>query len=416
MTNAHDVLPLSTSAPANSEIVIENEFAALGLHPSLVKALDDLNYKKATPVQAQAIPAFLAGRDLLVSSQTGSGKTAAFMLPALQLISQKPLPEVDDTPRVKGRRPRPAPARPHLVVLTPTRELAQQVTAATTQFDKYLRRTICGSIVGGMPYPRQLEMLAKQPDILVATPGRLLDHMNSGRIDLSQLSMLVFDEADRMLDMGFSDDIDAIVGQTPSTRQTLMFSATLDGRTGVLAADMLRDPVRVAIAQQQMDYKRIEQRVHFVDDTSHKERVLEHLLTNEELQQMIIFTATKAEADYLADDLCEKGYSASALHGDMKQTMRNRTLQGLRRGEIKILVATDVAARGIDVPNISHVVNYGLPKHGEDYIHRIGRTGRAGRSGTAINLVQHGDRFKWQRIERLLPVRVEVSEIAGLEP
>lgn len=416
MTTAHDALPLSTSAPANSEIVLENEFAALGLHPSLVKALDDLNYKKATPVQAQAIPAFLAGRDLLVSSQTGSGKTAAFMLPALQLISQKPLPEVDDTPRVKGRRPRPAPARPHLVVLTPTRELAQQVTAATTQFDKYLRRTICGSIVGGMPYPRQLEMLAKQPDILVATPGRLLDHMNSGRIDLSELSMLVFDEADRMLDMGFSDDIDAIVGQTPATRQTLMFSATLDGRTGELAADMLRDPVRVAIAQQQMDYKRIEQRVHFVDDTSHKERVLDHLLTNEDLQQMIIFTATKAEADYLADDLIEKGYAASALHGDMKQTMRNRTLQGLRRGEIKILVATDVAARGIDVPSISHVVNYGLPKHGEDYIHRIGRTGRAGRSGTAINLVQHGDRFKWQRIERLLPVRVEVSEIAGLEP
>ena len=165
------------------------------------------------------------------------------MLPALQLISQKPLPEVDEAPRVKGRRPRPAPARPHLVVLTPTRELAQQVTAATTQFDKYLRRTICGSIVGGMPYPRQLEMLAKMPDILVATPGRLLDHMNSGRIDLSELSMLVFDEADRMLDMGFSDDIDAIVGQTPSTRQTLMFSATLDGRTGALASNMLRDPV-----------------------------------------------------------------------------------------------------------------------------------------------------------------------------
>lgn len=416
MTNAHDVLPLSTSAPANSEIIIENEFAALGLHPSLVKALDDLNYKKATPVQAQAIPAFLAGRDLLVSSQTGSGKTAAFMLPALQLISQKPLPEADNTPRVKGRRPRPAPARPHLVVLTPTRELAQQVTAATTQFDKYLRRTICGSIVGGMPYPRQLEMLAKMPDILVATPGRLLDHMNSGRIDLSELSMLVFDEADRMLDMGFSEDIDAIVSQTPSTRQTLMFSATLDGRTGELAADMLRDPVRVAIAQEQMDYKRIEQRVHYVDDVAHKERVLDHLLANEDLQQMIIFTATKAEADILADDLSEKGYAASALHGDMKQTMRNRTLQGLRRGEIKVLVATDVAARGIDVPNISHVVNYGLPKHGEDYIHRIGRTGRAGRSGVAINLVQHGDRFKWQRIERLLPVRVEVLEIEGLEP
>ena len=417
MTTAHDALPLSTSAPSHSDIILENEFAALGLHPAIIRALDDLNYKKPTPVQAQAIPAFLAGRDLLVSSQTGSGKTAAFMLPALQLISQKPRPEIVKPQRnAKGRRPRPAPAQPHLIVLTPTRELAQQVTSATTQFDKYLRRTICASILGGMPYPRQLEMLAKMPDILVATPGRLLDHMNSGRIDLSQLSMLVFDEADRMLDMGFSEDIDAIVGQTPETRQTLMFSATLDGRTGELAADMLRDPVRVAIAQEQMDYKRIEQRVHYVDDVAHKEKLLDHLLESEDLQQMIIFTATKAEADILADDLSEKGHAASALHGDMKQSMRNRTLQGLRRGEIKVLVATDVAARGIDVPTISHVVNYGLPKHGEDYIHRIGRTGRAGRSGVAINLVQHGDRFKWQRIERLLPVRVEVLEIEGLEP
>lgn len=413
MTTAHD----ATSVLNHSEIIIENEFAALGLHPAIVKALDDLNYKKPTPVQAQAIPAFLAGRDLLVSSQTGSGKTAAFMLPALQLIFEKSRPEVEKPQRpVKGRRPRPAPAQPHLIVLTPTRELAQQVTSATTQFDKYLRRTICASIVGGMPYPRQLEMLAKMPDILVATPGRLLDHMNSGRIDLSQLSMLVFDEADRMLDMGFSEDIDAIVGQTPETRQTLMFSATLDGRTGVLAADMLRDPVRVAIAQEQMDYKRIEQRVHYVDDVAHKEKLLDHLLESEDLQQMIIFTATKAEADILADDLSEKGHAASALHGDMKQSMRNRTLQGLRRGEIKVLVATDVAARGIDVPSISHVVNYGLPKHGEDYIHRIGRTGRAGRSGVAVNLIQHGDRFKWQRIERLLPVRVEVLEVEGLEP
>ena len=417
MTTAHDALPLSTSAPAHSDIILENEFAALGLHPAIIRALDDLNFKKPTPVQAQAIPAFLAGRDLLVSSQTGSGKTAAFMLPALQLISQKPRPEIVKPQRnAKGRRPRPAPAQPHLIVLTPTRELAQQVTSATTQFDKYLRRTICASIVGGMPYPRQLEMLAKMPDILVATPGRLLDHMNSGRIDLSQLSMLVFDEADRMLDMGFSEDIDTIVGQTPETRQTLMFSATLDGRTGELAAEMLNDPVRVAIAQEQMDYKRIEQRVHYVDDINHKEKLLDHLLESEDLQQMIIFTATKAEADILADDLSEKGHAASALHGDMKQSMRNRTLQGLRRGEIKVLVATDVAARGIDVPTISHVVNYGLPKHGEDYIHRIGRTGRAGRSGVAINLIQHGDRFKWQRIERLLPVRVEVLEIEGLEP
>ena len=420
MTTAdHAGLPLSASIPtlAASEIIVENEFAALGLQAAIVKALDDLDYKKPTPVQAQAIPAFLAGRDLLVSSQTGSGKTAAFILPALQLISQKPLPEPEDnSQRVKGRRPRPQPARPHLVVLTPTRELAQQVTSATTQFDKYLKRTICASIVGGMPYPKQLDMLAKMPDILIATPGRLLDHMNSGRIDLSELSMLVFDEADRMLDMGFADDIDAIVGRTPESRQTLMFSATLAGRIGDLAAEMLNNPVRISIAQKQMEYDKIEQRIHFVDDLNHKQRMLEHLLTNENVQQAIVFTATKAEADLLAGDLCDLGFSASALHGDMKQSMRNRTLSDLRRGDIKILVATDVAARGIDIPSISHVVNYDLPKHSEDYIHRIGRTGRAGRTGTAINLVQHGERFKWQRIERLLPIRVEVTEIAGLEP
>ena len=420
MTTAdHAGLPLSASIPtlAVSEIIVENEFATLGLQSAIVKALDDLDYKKPTPVQAQAIPAFLAGRDLLVSSQTGSGKTAAFILPALQLISQKPLPAVEDnSQRVKGRRPRPQPARPHLVVLTPTRELAQQVTSATTQFDKYLKRTICASIVGGMPYPKQLDMLAKMPDILIATPGRLLDHMNSGRIDLSGLSMLVFDEADRMLDMGFADDIDAIVSRTPENRQTLMFSATLAGRIGDLAAEMLNNPVRISIAQKQMEYDKIEQRIHFVDDLNHKQRMLEHLLSNETVQQAIVFTATKAEADLLAGDLCDLGFSASALHGDMKQSMRNRTLSDLRRGDIKILVATDVAARGIDIPSISHVINYDLPKHSEDYIHRIGRTGRAGRTGTAINLVQHGERFKWQRIERLLPIRVEVTEIAGLEP
>ena len=393
-------------------------FLALGISESLVRALMDLKIHTPTPVQAQAIPAALAGKDLLVSSQTGSGKTAAFMLPALQKIADRPATERPDSrpARANGRRPRPGPAKPQLIVLTPTRELAQQVTSATSQFGKYLKRIVCVSIVGGMPYPRQLEMLAKMPEILVATPGRLLDHMGSGRIDLSELSMLVFDEADRMLDMGFSEDIDAIIAQTPEHRQTLMFSATVGGRIPELAAELLNDPVRITIEQQQLDYKRIEQRVHFVDDAAHKAKLLAHVLDDDSLQQAIIFTGTKLEADELADELIEQGHAASALHGDMKQSMRNRTLQGLRRGEIKVLVATDVAARGIDVPNITHVVNYALPRHSEDYIHRIGRTGRAGRSGIAINLVHHGERFKWTKIERMLPGRVEASEIAGLEP
>jgi len=393
-------------------------FLSLGLHEALGRALADLKIHTPTPVQAQAIPVALEGRDLLVSSQTGSGKTAAFMLPALQKICEQPAPaRTNGRPeRTQGRRPRPEPARPSLVVLTPTRELAQQVTSATTAFTKYLRRIVCTSIVGGMPYPRQLDMLAKMPDILVATPGRLLDHMGSGRIDLSQLSMLVFDEADRMLDMGFSDDIDAIMAQTPETRQTLMFSATMQGRIAELASDLLKDPVRISIEQKQLDYNRIEQRLHFVDDAQHKAKLLAHVLGDDTLQQAIIFTGTKLEADELADDLVELGYAASALHGDMKQSHRNRTLQSLRRGEIKVLVATDVAARGIDVPNISHVVNYALPRHSEDYIHRIGRTGRAGRSGVAVNLVHHGDRYKWTKIERMLPARVDASEVTGLEP
>ena len=399
-------------------IVDASAFLALGINEALVRALADLKISTPTPVQAQAIPAALAGKDLLVSSQTGSGKTAAFMLPALQMIAERP---ATDRPsgapaRTNGRRPRPGPAKPHLIVLTPTRELAQQVTAATSSFGKYLKRIVCTSIVGGMPYPRQLEMLAKMPEILVATPGRLLDHMGSGRIDLSELSMLVFDEADRMLDMGFSEDIDSIIAQTPANRQTLMFSATVGGRIPELAAGLLNDPVRITIEQQQLEYDRIEQRLHFVDDAQHKAKLLAHVLGDESMQQAIVFTGTKIEADELADDLTELGYAASALHGDMKQSMRNRTLQGLRRGEIKVLVATDVAARGIDVPNISHVVNYALPRHSEDYIHRIGRTGRAGRSGVAVNLVHHGDRYKWTKIERMLPARVEASEVAGLEP
>ena len=407
-----------TGAELSVPAVDVSAFLALGLNEALCRAMADLNIHTPTPVQAQAIPAALQGRDLLVSSQTGSGKTAAFMLPALQKILDMPAPEraTGRPERTNGRRPRPEPARPKLVVLTPTRELAQQVTTATTAFTKYLRRIVCTSIVGGMPYPRQLDMLAKMPDILVATPGRLLDHIGSGRIDLSQLAMLVFDEADRMLDMGFSEDIDAIMGQTPETRQTLMFSATMVGRIAELASELLNDPVRVCIEQQQLEYDRIEQRLHFVDDAQHKAKLLAHLLAHESMQQAIVFTGTKLEADELADDLVELGYAASALHGDMKQSHRNRTLQSLRRGEIKILVATDVAARGIDVPNISHVVNYALPRHSEDYIHRIGRTGRAGRSGIAVNLVHHGDRYKWTKIERMLPARVDASEVEGLEP
>ncbi|MGZ2496029.1 superfamily II DNA/RNA helicase [Ralstonia sp. 151470066-2] len=395
-------------------------FAELGLDERIVRALGEVNYTTPTPVQAQAIPAALAGSDLLVTSQTGSGKTAAFMLPAIQRISEQPEPQrprMDGPPqRMKGRRPRPAPAKPSLLVLTPTRELALQVTTAASQYGRHMRRIVCASILGGMPYPKQLDMLARMPDIIIATPGRLLDHIDSGRIDLSALNMLVFDEADRMLDMGFADDIEAIVGATPATRQMLMFSATMDRRIEQLAERMMRDPQRIEIAAAKVDQSNIEERLHFTDDVSHKQQLLDHLLRDASLKQAIVFTATKRDADSLAERLTETGFAAGALHGDMHQGARNRTLTALRRGHLRILVATDVAARGIDVPDITHVVNFDLPKQAEDYVHRIGRTGRAGRSGIAINLVNHNDTFQWRRIERFVDRRIDASVIEGLEP
>ncbi|WP_420997008.1 DEAD/DEAH box helicase [Cupriavidus sp. 30B13] len=412
--------PEAAVTPAAPAVAADNGFAKLGLDEAILRALAELNYTTPTPVQAQAIPAFLAGRDLLVSSQTGSGKTGAFILPAIQRISEKASPNRprsdDPVKRMKGKRPRPAPAQPALLVLTPTRELALQVTEATAKYGRHLRRIVCASILGGMPYPKQLAALSKMPDILVATPGRLLDHVEAGRIDLSALDMLVFDEADRMLDMGFADDIDAIVAATPASRQTLMFSATLDGRIAQLASRQLRDPQRIEIAATRADQSNIEQRLHFTDDMSHKEKLLDHLLRDVSLKQAIVFTATKRDADSLAERLSDTGFAAGALHGDMTQGARNRTLTSLRRGNLRILVATDVAARGIDVPDITHVVNFDLPKQAEDYVHRIGRTGRAGRSGVAINLVNHGDMFQWKRIERFTNNRVDASVIEGLEP
>ncbi|WP_439683094.1 DEAD/DEAH box helicase [Cupriavidus oxalaticus] len=410
--------PAAEAAAATETTPTESGFAKLGLDAAILRALSELNYNTPTPVQAQAIPAFLAGRDLLVSSQTGSGKTAAFMLPAIQRISEMPAPQRPTEPakRMKGKRPRPSPAQPALLVLTPTRELALQVTEAAAKYGRNLRRIVCASILGGMPYPKQLAALAKMPDILVATPGRLLDHIDAGRIDLSALQMLVFDEADRMLDMGFADDIDAIVNATPASRQTLMFSATLDARIAQLASRQLKDPQRIEIAAARADQSHIEQRLHYTDDMSHKERLLDHLLRDVGLKQAIVFTATKRDADSLAERLSDTGFAAGALHGDMTQGARNRTLTALRRGNLRILVATDVAARGIDVPDITHVVNFDLPKQAEDYVHRIGRTGRAGRSGIAINLVNHGDVFQWRRIERFTNQRIDASVIEGLEP
>ncbi|MEZ0232387.1 MAG: DEAD/DEAH box helicase [Methylophilaceae bacterium] len=377
-----------------------SDFDNLNLNPAILRALAEAGYNSPTPIQAQAIPVVLEGHDLMASAQTGTGKTAAFTLPALNLLA---------TPHASKSR------GPRIMVLVPTRELAAQVNEAARKYGKFLRaRTV--SIVGGMPYPLQNKLLSQPLDILVATPGRLLDHMERGRIDMSRLQMLILDEADRMLDMGFMPDIERISAALPKERQTLMFSATFEGAIANIAKSLLKSPKVIQIAAQKEKHANIEQRLHFVDDMNHKNKLLEHLLIAPEVNQVIVFTSTKRHADLLAEDLYAAGHKTAALHGDMTQGARNRTLTKLRHGDVKVLVATDVAARGIDVHGITHVINYDLPKFAEDYVHRIGRTGRAGNTGTAVSFASHADRHQVRKIEQFTGQRLEPSVIEGFEP
>ena len=375
-------------------------FANLNLDNALLRAIEESGYTTPTAIQAQAIPVIIEGNDLMASAQTGTGKTAAFMLPALNLLA---------TPHaLKSRGPR-------ILVLVPTRELAAQVNEATRKYGKFIRaRTV--SIVGGMPYPLQNKLLSQPLDILVATPGRLLDHMERGRIDLTRLQILILDEADRMLDMGFLPDVERICSQLTAERQTLLFSATLDGDIARIAKQILKNPKTIQVAGQKEKHANIEQRLHYVDDMTHKNKLLEHLLIAPDMNQAIIFTSTKRHADLLAEDLYAAGHKTAALHGDMTQGARNRTLTKLRQGDVKVLVATDVAARGIDVQGISHVINYDLPKFAEDYVHRIGRTGRAGASGIAISFASNIDRHILRKIEQFTGNGMTPTVIEGFEP
>ncbi len=404
-------------------------FADLGLCPEIIRIFEAEGYVSPTTIQQRAIPVALAGGDVLGSSQTGSGKTLAFMAPVIQRLAQmeKERTERGERPAVVsarsssssergGRRPSYQPAKPFVLVLTPTRELALQVTNAAKTYGQFLKRLQVVSVLGGMPYPQQLAALSKQPEIIVATPGRLIDHLKSGKIDLSGLATLVLDEADRMLDMGFIDDIETIVAATPATRQTLLFSATIDNRIGSLTKRLLNSPERIEILQRTDRPANITQSIHWVDDRTHKDRLLMHLLKDEALDQAVVFTATKSSADELADTLADAGFTSAALHGDLPQSARTRTLRALREQRVQILVATDVAARGIDVPTITHVFNYDLPKFAEDYVHRIGRTGRAGRSGIAVSLVHHAEMQMVRRIENFTKQPLPISVIAGFEP
>jgi len=378
-------------------------FASLGLHDTLLKAVEGTGYTQPTSVQAAAIPAAMAGGDLMVSAATGSGKTAAFLLPALQRLV------TSEKRAVPGGGPR-------ILVLTPTRELSMQVTQACELYGRTLKWLRTASVVGGVPYGAQLRAIRGALDVLVATPGRLLDLLKSGRLDLARVEVLVLDEADRMLDMGFIEDIRAIVAATPESRQTLLFSATLDGDIAKLARQLMSEPQRIELATHRDRHEGITQRLHWADNRNHKERLLDHLLRDPSIDQAIVFTSTQRDAERIAALIEASGHAVAALHGGMPQSQRNRTLTGLRHRRLRVLVATDVASRGIDVPTISHVINYGMPMNSEDYVHRIGRTGRAGRTGLAVTLAEHADMHKIRGIERFTTQRIPVSTVEGLEP
>lgn len=374
-------------------------FKDLLLHEKILQAIQDAGFEQPTPIQEQAIPKVLQGLDLQASAQTGSGKTAAFILPALHRLA---------TPSV-GKGPR-------VLILVPTRELAMQVATEASKYSKHLPkvRTVC--IFGGASYTVQNKDLSRPYDILVATPGRLMDHMDRGRIQFPRLEMLILDEADRMLDMGFVEPVKQIAAATPSSRQTLLFSATLKGSVLNLSRSLLKNPVEISVASEQAKHENIEQRLHHVDNIEHKYRLLDHILADEELKQVIVFTATKALADEVAEKLYQQGHEAAPLHGDMSQRERTRTITQLRRGSIRVLVATDVAARGIDVQTISHVVNFDLPMTAEDYVHRIGRTGRAGANGIALSFASFKDRQVVKQIEQFTGHKIMSHVIPGLEP
>ncbi|TAG28259.1 MAG: DEAD/DEAH box helicase [Burkholderiales bacterium] len=428
-----------------------NPFEQLGLAASLVKAIADLGYKDPTAVQARVIPLAMtvpAGEgdkvvnDLMVSSQTGSGKTAAFLLPILHRLDneqrererqealawKQTLEEAaakGEAPPKKPKRKNPIDPRnfraatPQALILCPTRELAQQVANDAIELARHMTGVRVANVIGGLPYQIQIAKL-QNADLVVATPGRLLDLQRNGQIKCEGVKCLVLDEADRMLDLGFSDDLAAIHQLTEKREQTMMFSATFAARIQQLAARVMRDngkaAQRIAIDSPQDKHVNITQKLFWADNLVHKRKLLDHWMRETSIVQAIVFASTQIECDSLAQDLADAGFDAAALHGALSQHLRNKRLKALRDGHIQFLVATDVAARGIDVPSISHVFNYGLPMKAEDYTHRIGRTGRAGRDGMAVTFAEPRDRFRIRDIEDYTRQQFKADVIPGLEP
>jgi superfamily II DNA/RNA helicase len=378
----------------------------MGLAAPLLKAIENLGFTQPTPVQAEAIPAAIQGGDWMVSSQTGSGKTAAFLLPVINAMMSGSNNSPIDLHRVIG---------PAGLVLCPTRELAQQVAQDAIDLLKNSKGIRVATVMGGMPYGKQMAGL-RGALLVVATPGRLLDLAQRRQIHLADVKTLVVDEADRMLDLGFAEDLEDINHLCQKREQTLMFSATFAPRIMSLASRLMKSPGRLELASATDRHTQITQSLHWADNMIHKEKLLDHYLRDAELEQAVVFASTQVETDRLADALAEQGHAVAALHGAMPQKVRAHRLKQLRSGHVRVLVATDVAARGIDVPSITHVFNFGLPMKAEDYVHRIGRTGRAGRTGKAITFAEHRDRMKVRTIEALTDQRIPVAVVPGLEP
>lgn len=375
-------------------------FTELGLSADILRAVSERGYSAPTPIQIKAIPLVLQGLDILAGAQTGTGKTAGFTLPMLQILSENSTKESS----------RPIRA----LVLTPTRELAAQVAESVKTYSKYLsiRSTV---IFGGVKINPQIATLRSGIDILVATPGRLLDHAHQKTLDLSQVEILVLDEADRMLDMGFLPDIRKLLALLPKKRQNLLFSATFSDDIKRLADGLLNSPTLIEVAQRNTASERIQQTIHFVDK-GRKRELLSFLIGSENWRQVLVFTRTKHGANRLAKQLEEDGLTAAAIHGNKSQGARTKALADFKQGKVRVLVATDIAARGLDIDQLPHVVNFELPNVSEDYIHRIGRTGRAGKEGEAISLVCVDEHKLLRDIERLIKLNLPKKVIDGFSP